>query len=268
MPRRFLLVLACLAVAACGSDSDSGDTTAPDSTAPVTTVAEGSGGLDGQSFESTTVEGHELVEGSTVLLTFEDGTLSVIAGCNTISGAYSLQGGTLAFEGEPRMTMMGCDQALADQDTWLGGWLTAGVAVTETDGGLQLEGDGVTMDLVAGGEEVDAPLVGVTWTLETISTDATSSNVPASVTAPTIEFAADGTVALTLGCNNGNSTVTTSGDTLTFTVVASTRMACEDDAMTVEAAVTAVIDGEVTFSIDGDRLTLTKGTSSLTYVGA
>ena len=259
------LVLVCVALAACGSDSDgAGDTTS----APPSSAAERSGELDGRTYESTGVEGHDLVEGSTVLLTFEDGTLSIVAGCNTISGAYSLDGGTLALDGEARTTMMGCDQPLADQDTWLTEWFTAGVTVTETDGGLQLEGDGVTMDLVAGGDEVDSPLVGVTWTLETISTSDTSSNVPASVDAPTIVFAEDGSVALTLGCNTGNSTVTTSGDTLSFTPVAATRMACEQEAMDVEAAVTAVLDGDVTFTIEGDRLTLTKGSDSLTYAGA
>ncbi len=273
MHRRLLilpLVIACVALAACGSDSDGESGTTTTTTAAAPSGSSGSSELDGRTFESTSVTGHDLVDGSTVQLSFDDGNLSVSAGCNTISAAYTLEGGTLQFDGDARTTMMGCDDPLAEQDAWLTEWFTAGVAVTETDGGLQLEGDGVTMDLRVGGDvgEGGAPLVGVTWTLETISADGTSSNVPASVTAPTLEFADDGTVTLTLGCNSGSATTTTSGDTITFGPVMSTKMACDDAAMTVEASVLAVLDGEVTSTIDGDRLTLTKGTSSLTYAGA
>lgn len=43
--------------------------------------------LDGTTYVSTNVTGHELVEGTEVQLSFEEGVMSVSAGCNTIFGA-------------------------------------------------------------------------------------------------------------------------------------------------------------------------------------
>jgi heat shock protein HslJ len=272
MPRRLIctgLAALCLVVAACGSESDgdagSDTTTTSEST---TTVAAASGELDGRSYESVSITGRELVEGSTVVLSFEDGDVSVVAGCNTTSGAYSFEDGTLTLEGDARSTMMGCDDALSEQDAWLTEWLSAGVTVTETDDGMTLEGDGVTIELVAGGDELAAPLVGAVWTLETISTDGTASNVPASVQAPTLEFLANGDVNATTGCNTGGTSVTTGEGTMTFGPMRLTMMACEGDAGSVEAAVTTTLDGEVTYTIEGNQLTLTKGDTSLVYAGA
>ena len=42
--------------------------------------------LDGTTYESTSVEGHDLVPGEPVRLVFEDDTMSVSAGCNTLFG--------------------------------------------------------------------------------------------------------------------------------------------------------------------------------------
>ena len=271
MPRRLIctgLAAVCLVVTACGSESDgdaASDTTTSEST---TTVAAASGELDGRSYESVAVTGRDLVEGSAVVLSFEDGNMSVVAGCNTTSGAYSLEDGTLTLEGDARSTMMGCDQALADQDTWLTEWFSAGVTVTETAGGLTLEGDGVTIEFGVGGDELAAPLVGAVWTLETISTDGTASSVPASVEAPTLEFLADGNVNATTGCNTGGTSVTTGDGTLTFEPMRMTMMACEGDTAAVETAVTTTLEGEVTYTIEGNQLTLTKGATSLVYAGA
>ena len=68
--------------------------------------------LDGSTFESTSVEGHDLVPGSTVRLTFENGSLSANAGCNTMSSSYAVTDGRLAWTGHPMSTMMGCPDDL------------------------------------------------------------------------------------------------------------------------------------------------------------
>src|SRR3954470_7514430 len=83
-------VLVGLLVTACGGGSSSSAGDVPGS-AP--TKAD----LDGSAFASTSVEGHDLVAGSTVRLTFEDGSLSANAGCNTMTGSYDVTDGRLAW---------------------------------------------------------------------------------------------------------------------------------------------------------------------------
>ena len=149
------------------------------------------------------------------------------------------------------------------QDTWVSGLFTEGVDA-EIDGGtLRLTRDGLTIELE---EESHAELLGTTWTLESILTGDTASSVPAGAQPATLDIAEDGTVTVFAGCNRGGAAVEVSGDTLTFSPLALTRMACRDEgASTVEAAVVAVIDGEVEMALSGQTLTLTKGDKGLAF---
>src|SRR5690348_4842807 len=94
--------------------------------------------LDGQSFVVTEVTGsHTQVPGSTITLAFEGGSLSANAGCNSMAGRYTLLGGKLTAP-QLASTMMACEQALMDQDTWLAQFLASGPTYT-------LAGDTVTL---------------------------------------------------------------------------------------------------------------------------
>lgn len=263
-----VVVVAALGMSACGSDSDASSSDSKDSKSTTTTAAASSSSdLDGTTWTSTNVMGHDLVAGSTITLTFTDGDLAIVAGCNTMSGAYSVDGDTLTLDGQSRTTMMGCEQDLMDQDQWLVTWFTDGVTMTTTDAGMTLAGGDVSVEFTKGGDDVPSELVGPTWTLESTTTAGAASSVPTSVQAPTLVFVADGTVNVFAGCNTGSTTVTTSGTTLTFSPMALTRMACEEPASTLETTVTAVLDGDVAYVIEGNQLTLTNGDTSLTYAG-
>jgi heat shock protein HslJ len=124
--RRSLAVLAVLgaglALGACGSESVD---------------------LAGRSFTSTQVRGHDLVEGSTITLTFEDGRVSAQGGCNTLNGAATWEGDTLEVAEPMASTMMACDQPLMDQDQWLSTFLTSSPAL-EVDGETLTLGDDTT----------------------------------------------------------------------------------------------------------------------------
>ena len=116
----------------------------------------GCGGSDGVSdadledatFVSTSVSGHDLVPGSTIRVAFEGDSLAVAAGCNTMTGTWELVDGTLAWTGDPAQTMMACEPALSDQDTWLLGLFTDGLAVSQPeDVDLVLEAGDVRIEL-------------------------------------------------------------------------------------------------------------------------
>jgi heat shock protein HslJ len=151
-------VLVPMALAACGSGDAASDET--------TTTAAGAGSdLAGATFDSTSVSGHELVEGTQIRLTFDDERMGASAGCNTMSGPYSFAEGTLQWTGAPAATMMGCEADLQAQDEWLAALLTEGVEAELDDDRLTLTADAVTIQLQA---ETDASLTGTTWTLASI----------------------------------------------------------------------------------------------------
>src|SRR5690242_1395189 len=71
---------------------------------------------------SVTVAGkpHELVPGTEIRLTLDDGHLGLTAGCNHLSATYELEGDRLTA-GPMGGTEMGCPGPRMAQDTWLAG---------------------------------------------------------------------------------------------------------------------------------------------------
>ncbi len=117
-----VVAVAAFALAACGSDDggSSAGTTPDDDESPslVPTQEE----LSNRAFESTSVTGYDLVEGTTIGLLFEAESISAKAGCNTLFGGYQFDENALMVD-QIASTQMACDQALMDQDTWLGEFL-------------------------------------------------------------------------------------------------------------------------------------------------
>jgi heat shock protein HslJ len=239
-----LLALAGLTLAACGSDdsgSSDGSLTAAD--------------LDGRTFVSTEVTGYDLVEGTEINMTFLADSMSVSGGCNSMNGGFEIDEGVLTA-GPFAATMMACDQPLMDQDTWLDEFLTS-LPTIELDGEtLTLAGGETTITLA---ELQPSELVDTKWIVTgTVANEAISS-VPADSTA-SIMIAPDDSVSVDTGCNTGSGTVVITDTTLTFGPIAITKRACADEAINqLEAAVLAVLQGEVTYTIDGDSLSLRSG---------
>jgi heat shock protein HslJ len=183
--------------------------------------------------------------------------VSANAGCNQLSGAYSLDGTTLVVD-NLASTQMGCNPARQAQDEWLAAVLTGRPTVA-------LSGDDLT--LTTAKDELrlrdrrvadpDRPLIGTTWKVESIITpDAVSSVAGGEKAAFT--FAAHGGVTGNTGCNEFTGAFERTPDTITFGRVAMTKMACTGGADTMERAVVALFDGRpVTYKIEADQLTMT-----------
>ena len=254
-----LTVLAVgLLVAACGSGSSSASDGSSPSGSAVT-----SADLDGNTFESTSVEGHDLVAGSSVRLTFEHGSMSANAGCNTMSGTYDVTDGRLTWTGHPMTTMMGCPADLMAQDTWLSDLLVQGADATLDGDDLTLVSGGVTLQLRRETTEPAAALLGKTWTVTEIITGKSVASLPAGAEAPTLDIGSDGEVRLFTGCNRGRTTVTTDGDSAEFAPAGVTRMACPPPADQIEQSVLMALDGKVAVTVDGSTATLTNGRHGL-----
>ena len=257
-----LTVLAVgLMVTACGSSGSSGsDGSTSSGSAP--TSAE----LDGNVFASTSVDGHDLVSGSTVQLTFEDGSLSANAGCNTMNAPYDVTDGTLAWTGPAAGTLIGCPDDLAAQDTWLSDLLQKGVEATLEGDDLTLVSGDVTLHLqreAKASTDPAAELMGKTWTVTEIITGKSVAALPSGASAPTLDIAADGTVQLYTGCNRGHTKVTADGATVRFEPAGITRMACPPPASEIEQSVLQALEGDVAVTVDGSTATLTNGRHGL-----
>jgi heat shock protein HslJ len=258
------LALPLLVLAGCGDSSDDA-TGAPGRTVP---------DLDGTSWIATTItEGGKpraLVPDSEIRVDFADGNISINAGCNGMGGNYSLSEEAELSTGTLVGTQMACDQPLMDQERWVSGTVFTKPLVASVDGNtLTLSREGLKVVLTDRAvASPDVLLDGTAWELDGIQSGDSVSSVPSGAHTPTLSIA-DGAVTLHTGCNGGRTTATVTGKTITFGPVTTTKMACANKAgRETEAAVLAVLDGAVEWSISEQTLTLTKGGRGLVYKAA
>jgi heat shock protein HslJ len=217
-------------------------------------------GIEGRTFLSTAIDGRVLVAGTRVQLSFRDGQVSASAGCNSMSGAYLIDGGRLIARALAT-TEMGCEQPRMEQDRWLAGLLD-GSALALDGETLTLAREGVRLTLLD--REVadpDRPLVGTRWVVDAIVTGDTVSSLPFGVVAA-LTLSSD-RVDVETGCNTGGGPVAITATALTFGSITLTKKACLGGATAVERAVTAVLSGEVGYAIEAGTLTLDGGAAGL-----
>jgi heat shock protein HslJ len=206
-----------------------------------------------------------LEDGTRIQLAFEAVRLSANAGCNTMSGGYTITAGQLLV-GDLATTMMACAQPLMNQDQWLAAFLNKRPLIRVSGNDLTLEADGTIISFVDREvAEPDAELVGTLWTLESVTANqaVTVYNV---TPAPRLVLAPGGNVTFTTGCNDGFGTYTSTDTSITFSALGTTKKACEPTAMTLESQVLSVLGaGTVAYEIDGSSLTLKVGDNGLTY---
>jgi len=257
-----LVALTAGVLAGCGGESSAGTGGAGSDDEP---------SVEGRTFLSTDVTPRSLVPGTRIQLRFDGDSLGANAGCNSLSGQVRIDDGRLVTDGSIGMTEMGCDQPLMDQDTWLAELLASGPELRLNGDELTLTApDGTVVELVDRRvADPDRPLAGTKWVLDAIidgaGPDGTVSSVPQDVTA-TLRISADGQLTLTTGCNTGGGSVDTGDGVLRLGDIFTTAIGCAGDRMAVEDAVLAVVQrGQVAYSIEADRLTLTNGPHGLVY---
>jgi len=266
------------ALAACGGDDSSGaapepseSTSASSSESASETASESaspsiSPAVLANTYVSTEVTGYDLVADTTIRLTFEDGNLSVNAGCNTMFAPYELTDDSLAWTEEPAATMMGCPDDLAAQDQWLADLFTTGVGAAVDGGSLTLTSDDVTMVLSRAPEADLQELFGKTWSAVATMADGATSRIPRVVRTPRVVVGQNGLGRLDTGCNSGRTTVTADATSITFGHPAVTRVRCQEPAATIEQRVLAVVDGRSDYVVfDGSVLIVVKGDNGLVF---
>ncbi|MEO8468105.1 MAG: META domain-containing protein [Chloroflexota bacterium] len=245
-----VLVVAALGVACGGSSSTSSPTTQT---------------LEVRTFLSTRVDGPALVAGTVIRITFQNGRVSVNAGCNTFGGPYRIDGDRLVV-GQIITTEIGCQPNLAAQDQWVSG-LIGGATIALDGNNLTLALSGIRvafLDRVVA--DPDRPLLGTPWVVDGLITGGATSSVPAGLTASVT--LTETSVDVETGCNSGGGPVTNADGTLTFGDLILSKKACTGPGAALEGAVTAVLHGTVAYQIVADQLTLKSDALGLTLRAA
>ncbi|WP_405165323.1 META domain-containing protein [Nocardia sp. NBC_01499] len=237
-----VVLLALLAVTACSS----GDSN-PKPAAPT---------LVGRTFVSTRVEGAPIPGGGPLNLSFKDDRIAADAGCNSYSGAVTLDNHKLHVSGLAG-TLMACTGDRQGTDEWLTGLLSSEPTWQLDSTTLTLKTDKLTVTMVDKKlAQPDKPIKGTPWIVTALITpDAKIRSQTIDEVKPTLTIDADGTVTGSAGCNRMTGRATGPDADLTFQI-ATTRMLCDPAVMEVEQAVLKALDGKTTATIDADTLTL------------
>lgn len=199
------------------------------------------------------------------------------AGCNTMRGRAVAESDRLLVS-ELVVTEMGCEpRALHDQDEWLADVLRSGPTYKLEGTGLTLQAAATVIELIdsrdsdGGSDGVpdngnerdgDEPvssnpsLPGTTWRLIGLIEGDSVRSVPGDVAA-TIAFESDSIGFSIEDCNTGGADAEITESEIAVDQLIMTMIFCEESANEAQAAIQAVLDGEIGYAIEGDTLTLT-----------
>jgi heat shock protein HslJ len=250
--RALLAFVGIVLVVGCGEDGDEGAATGASALEGVPWVVVS--GLETAGWEQTPPS-----------VTFADGTVSGSSGCNRFTGSYSVDGDTLEL-GEIATTEMACpppvmavEREFVDAFGQVTAWRSDGDELVLSDG----EGrERLRLGLPSPAGRWEATMVR--------QRDAVASLLPG--TEITAEFADDGTLSGSAGCNTYTATYTSDRGAMTISEPASTRKAClePEGVAEQEQAYLAVLPLAVAYRVEGSTLSLLKadGTFVATYTRA
>jgi heat shock protein HslJ len=210
--------------------------------------------------------------GDTLRLTLGDERLDYSVGCNGFGGELAWDGDRLVVRALSA-TEMGCPGDGNAEEQWLVEFLQSRPTATTRGGDVVLSdgGDEITLEPDDGsghGSGRDRPLEGTRWRLQGIEETAGYSVSFRSLagSAGVGLRLEDGEIRFGTGCNTGSGDVSVTGDTLVLGRVVVTTRGCLDAREEVEQEVLVVLGSRrVDWSVDGDRLRLTVGGTTLLY---
>ncbi|MFT4088953.1 MAG: META domain-containing protein [Gordonia sp. (in: high G+C Gram-positive bacteria)] len=211
--------------------------------------------LIGKTYLSGKVDGTAIPGDGPLEVSFPTtGRISATAGCNRHNGSVAFSGSELTA-GPLAATLTACPPPRDRADAWVGDFFGGPV-------GWSLDGKTLTLrhgeTVVTLAERENLTLVGPEWTVNSlVRRQAVESSVAIEQARPRLTFTKDGRVTGFAGCNTLSGGAAVHDDKIDFSSIATTRKACLGDLDDVERAVLAVLQGPVTYAIDGDQLSLT-----------
>ena len=212
----------------------------------------------------------QTLDGTTVTMVFsQEGRITGSAGCNHYFASYDLKGTRITI-GQAGSTMMYCMGAgVMEQESAYLALLNQAVTVSSVNDRLTFA-DAQGMTILSFARIVPPapePLVGATWTLDSLYTADAVSSVIAGTTITAV-FGEDGRVSGSAGCNNYFGSYTVTGSSLSTSSIGSTKMYCQGTGiMQQENTYLASLGKTAGFTISGNRLSLAdaNGTTLLSF---
>ena len=239
MHRAGLLLVAALAVAACG---DHGSAHSPE--------------ISGEwEFAAGTADGAPLVvpSGADATLRLDGGELRGVSFCNHYFSSYRLRGTSFSVDGIGA-TEMGCEpDVMAAESAYLQALATVGTAKADDDG-LVLTGDGVELRFTAAAPVPDSPLEGKRWVLESVIDAETASSTLGEPAVLLLD--PDRTASGSTGCRSLTGTWLVENGALVIDDLLADGGECPADVEAQDAHVTAVLGAAPWAEVQEDRLTL------------
>jgi heat shock protein HslJ len=198
-------------------------------------------------------------------MSFEDGRYSASVGCNSIGGEYTVEGSSISF-GQGMMTLMACEPDVEEDERALLETLPAINSFSGSGSVVTLIGEGAELVLR---QPTNSELIGTQWNINSIKEG--DGIVSASIDEGTfLNFEADGTFSGKSACNSFMGAYEISGETISFSNIGATKMACPEEQMARERILLMTLENATIYSIDRDvvsiesadreyRLTLTAG---------
>lgn len=186
-----------------------------------------------------------------VTVNFEAGRVTGFSGCNSFTGAYSLEANRLGF-GQLAGTMMACPEpAMAVEQAFLGAMRGASFAAS-------IAGDRLTLTSPAGAQLTFAKQAaqrpeGRTWDVTGYNNGRQAVVGPKTGTRITATFD-QGTVSGEAGCNTYRATYSIDGNRIAIGKIGASRMMCEAPVMDQEREFLAALETASTWSIDAGGL--------------
>lgn len=154
----------------------------------------------------------------------DDGTVTIVADCNVALGTYTINGDKIDIEVGPMTMAMCAEDSLSNQ--WIDDIDQAVSYSINDDGQLSLN-----LPADAGFVRLAPSLAGVVWEWTGFLSMDGSTVTPDDPNHYTIEFLADGAIAVGADCNRGRGTYTRDGSSVDLEVLALTRAMCPPESL-------------------------------------
>ena len=199
-------------------------------------------------------------------LEFKDGQVLGTAGCNHFFASYTIPAAGEISIDAVGSTLMAClqEEVMARESQFLAA-LQAATGYELGDGALTIQYEGGSLQLTARIAPADLSLEGTEWQLTTFVSGEAASSLLADTQITAVFM--QGQVSGTAGCNRYFGSYEIDGETITFSPMGSTRMACAEEIMAQEGSYLTALPAATAFQIEGEQLTVVYDAGSLVFQG-
>jgi heat shock protein HslJ len=221
--------------------------------------------LDGSAWVLASLPDRSLIPDATPTARFDGDLVTGSDGCNRYSMPFKVKGSSIEIGPSGFSTLMACPETTMAQAAAFTAALQSARGFARRDGMLELlSADGA---VVAKFSSQSQSLAGTSWNVTMINNGRQAIVGIVNDSTVTIELDREGRVSGTTGCNRYTGAYAVEGDSLRFSQIAATRMACADPALAEqEQHFLGALGAVATLFSQGDRIYLRRADGELALI--